>query len=276
MRGELVSIPTDTIPLDGMLYEPDNGPARGVVMLLHGNVGNFYTGPCRFLPGPLVAAGFGCMAFNRRGHDILVNQVGRGRNGGAFQLASEGIADNEYAAKYLADRGHRAPVVIGHSNGGMLAAVFAATYSDVAGLVLLSAHAGGADTYPRSCTAGLMAADKADEFEARARALVAQGRGQELMLLPSWWYAISAESLVDRIENTPDLLAHAPDVRCASLAIRGSLEPASTYPMEEFARRAGGPAEAHVIEGSDHWYSGYESVVSDAIVAWLDATRRQS
>jgi pimeloyl-ACP methyl ester carboxylesterase len=100
--------------------------------------------------------------------------------------------------------------------------------------------------------------------------MVAKGRGGELLLMPGWWYAISAASLVDRIERTPDLLAHAAAISCPSLAIRGSLEPASTYPMEEFARRAAGPASYRVIEGCDHWYVGFESVVSAAIVEWLD------
>lgn len=244
-------------------------------MLLHGNMGNFYTGPSRFLPAPLVDNGFACLAFNRRGHDILVNQVGRGAQGGAFQLAAEGIADNEYAAKFLETRGYGSPVVIGHSNGGMLAGVFAAAHPDIAGLVLLSAHAGGIDTYRRSCAAGLMAAGKAEQYQARARSMVAEGRGSELILLPAWWYAISAESLLDRIERTPDLLAEAPAVTCPSLAIRGSLESPTTYPMEEFSRRTAGPSVAHVIKGSDHWYAGYEPDVSHAIVQWLDAPGRK-
>lgn len=275
MRGELISIPTDTRPLDGFFSAPDAGPSRGSVLLLHGNVGNFYTGPCRFLPPALVTAGFACLTFNRRGHDILVNETGRDCSGGAFQSASEGISDNEYAATFLAQRGYPAPVVIGHSNGGMLASVFAAAHADTAGLVLLSAHAGGPDTYSRSCAAGLMAGHEAEQFEAQARAMVADGRGKELILLPSWWYAISAESLLDRIERTPDLLAQACSVSCPSLAIRGSLESPGTYPMEEFARRAAGPSTTHVIEGSDHWYVGFESIVTEIIVRWLKSAYEQ-
>lgn len=68
MRGELVSIPTSTVPLDGMFYEPEAVPARGAVLLFHGNMGNFYTGPSRFLPAALVANGFACLAFNRSDH----------------------------------------------------------------------------------------------------------------------------------------------------------------------------------------------------------------
>jgi hypothetical protein len=52
MRTALVSIATDTIPLDGSFYTPD-GPIRGAVMLCHGNIMNFYVGAPRFLPPAL-------------------------------------------------------------------------------------------------------------------------------------------------------------------------------------------------------------------------------
>lgn len=44
MRTQLVSIPTDTIPLEGVYYEPDGGAATGAALLFHGNTMNFYTG----------------------------------------------------------------------------------------------------------------------------------------------------------------------------------------------------------------------------------------
>ena len=54
MRTELISIPTDTIPLDGALHLPDTTPT-GAVLLFHGNTMNFYTGAPRFLPPALTA-----------------------------------------------------------------------------------------------------------------------------------------------------------------------------------------------------------------------------
>ena len=218
-----------------------------------------------------MSAGFACLAFNRRGHDILVNQAGRAPSGGAFQTAAEGIADNEYAAGFLASRGYAAPVVIGHSNGGMLAATFVARHTEVAALVLLSAHAGGRETYRRDCAAGSMAGAEADAFETKARALVATGRGDELMLMPGWWYAATAASLVDRIENTPSLLEAASDVKCPVLTMRGSSEAEATYPMEEFARRTGSHSTAYIVEGANHWYSDHEAQVAAVIVDWLNA-----
>ena len=120
MRTELISIPTDTLPLDGAFYLPEAEPCAAV-MLFHGNTMNFYVGASRFLPPVLTRLGFACLAFNRRGHDILSIRDSRSAEGAAFQLTKEGIEDNNYAARWLAERGFSRPVVIGHSNGGMLA-----------------------------------------------------------------------------------------------------------------------------------------------------------
>ena len=89
MRTELISIPTDTLPLDGAFYLPE-GESCGAAMLFHGNTMNFYVGAPRFLPPVLTRLGFACLAFNRRGHDILSIRDSRGAEGAAFQLTKGG------------------------------------------------------------------------------------------------------------------------------------------------------------------------------------------
>lgn len=56
--AELVSIDTDTVPLDGLYYASDDTSSRGAVLFVHGNGMNFYYGVARFLPQYLIAAGF--------------------------------------------------------------------------------------------------------------------------------------------------------------------------------------------------------------------------
>src|SRR3954470_17607292 len=191
MRTTLVTIPTDTTPLDGAWYEPDGGDgyatASGAVLLFHGNTMNFYTGAPRFLPPRLVRLGYACLAFNRRGHDILAIRDSRAAEGAAFQSTREAIADNAIAAAWLAARGFPEPVVIGHSNGGMLAVRHVVDHPRTRALVLLSAHCGGRRMVPLACAAGLLAKDRVREITDRAKSLVAQGKGAELMLLPGWW-----------------------------------------------------------------------------------------
>jgi pimeloyl-ACP methyl ester carboxylesterase len=268
VRAELVSIPTETLPLDGLYYEPE-GRAAGAALLFHGNTMNFHVGALRFLPPVLVELGLACLAFNRRGHDILSTRNSRTPEGGAFQLAREDIADNRTAARWLAKRGFAHPVVIGHSNGGMLAVQHVADHPQTPALVLLSAHLGGKNIMERTSRAGLMAQDRVAEFTARARELVAAGRARELMLMPGWWYAISAESYLDRLSETPDGLALAPKVKCPVLYVRGDQESRENYPAEEFKARAGGLCDVEIVPGCDHFYNGREEAIQAIVSSWL-------
>ena len=271
VRTELVSIPTGRSPLDGAYYTPTDTEVIGGVLLLHGNTMNFYVGAPRFLPPDLVARGFACLAFNRRGHDILSTRDSRLPEGGAFQTAAEGIADNELAAGWLADHGFGEPIVIGHSNGGMLGVRFAADHPDkTRALVLLSAHMGGPDILRRSCEVGHLAGDRLDETLAEARELVAAGRGATVMSVPGWWFAVSAESLLDRATSTPAIVELAAAVTCPSLFVRGDQESAEIYPAEAFAARASGPSDVVVVSDCDHFYVGREHAVTDIVGSWLD------
>ncbi|MCC7347584.1 MAG: hypothetical protein IT538_09330 [Variibacter sp.] len=49
MSLELMSIGTDTYPLDGAFYEPAGGAPNGAVVIMHGNSSNFHTGVPRTL-----------------------------------------------------------------------------------------------------------------------------------------------------------------------------------------------------------------------------------
>jgi pimeloyl-ACP methyl ester carboxylesterase len=269
MRAELVSIPTDTVPLDGLYYQPEDGRANGGALLFHGNTMNFYTGPMRFLPPALVKLGLTCLAFNRRGHDILSTRSSRVAEGGAYQLASEGIDDNRIAARWLAARGFAAPIVIGHSNGGMLAVRHVADHPQTPALVLLSAHGGGKDIVQRGGRAGLMVCERVEEFAERAHEMLKAGRGRELMLMPGWWYAISAESFLDRLTETPDTLELAPRIKCPALFVRGDKEPREQYPAEDFRGRAGGRCSVEIIPDCDHFYNGREEAVREIVSSWL-------
>jgi len=270
VRAELVSVPTDTIPLDGLYYEPEGREALGAALLFHGNTMNFYTGPMRFLPPALLRIGLACFAFNRRGHDILSTRSSRLPEGGAFQLAREGIEDNRLAAGWLATRGFPAPLVIGHSNGGMLAVRHVVEHPRTPALVLLSAHGGGRNIVQSGGRSGLMVGERVEEFAERARAMVAAGRGRDLMLMPGWWYAISAESFLDRLTETPDTLQLAPRIKCPTLYVRGDREPREQYPAEEFKARAGGPCVVEIVPNCDHFYTGREEAIQTLVSSWIE------
>lgn len=277
MRTQLVQIETGTDPLAGAYCTPEDGAARAGVLIMHGNVGNFYSGPPRFLAPRLAEAGFACLAFNRRGHDILVNHSGRDVTGGAFQTTQEAMDDNDAAAAWLRARGFGEPIVVGHSNGGMLAAHFAARHPETSALVLLSAQRGGERNDrvgPPNMVNGspLLAGERHEEALAEAERLVAAGRPRELMLLPGWWRVISAESLVDRAYRTPETVAAAPDVHCPVLYVRGELEAPEVYPAERFRELCAADCDVMIAPGCDHWYRGHEDEVAATVAGWLSRT----
>ena len=275
MKTQLVTIPTDTIPLEGAFHEPDGGVTAGAVLLFHGNTMNFYVGAPRFLPPVLTRLGLACLAFNRRGHDILSTRNSRSPEGGAFQSTAEAISDNRTAAAWLAKRGFPAPVVIGHSNGGMLATRHVVDHPKTPALVLLSAGRGGAGAAAGSGgPERLFAGDRMAELTEQARALVGAGRGRDFILMPGWWYLITAESFLDRIATVPDTIALAPKIKCPVLAIRGDKEERSRYPAEEFQSAAGGPCRVEIVPNCDHFYNGREDHVASLVAKWLETTLR--
>ncbi|MET0969695.1 MAG: alpha/beta hydrolase [Tardiphaga sp.] len=273
MKLELISIATDAEPLDGIFYTPTDTPIKAAALLFHGNCHNFYTGPSRFLPEMLAAKGIASLAFNRRGHDMVTSLFGRSVGGGSFQLAQEAIADNRLASDWLAARGHLNPIVIGHSNGGMLAAQHCGDdYGAPRALVLMSAHVGGVENVQQISAAGMFAQDRLPELTAQAEAMIAAGRGRELMLLPDWWWVISAESFIDRARHTPGTVANAARVRCPTLYLRGDQEAPQSYPIEAYAANAIAPCETRVVPDCDHFYTGREADVAAEVVDWITLT----
>ena len=267
MNAELISIATDTVPLDGLFYQPQDS-ARGAVMLMHGNTMNFYVGAPRFLPPELVARGHACLAYNRRGHDVLSTYASRELVGGAYQTIAEAIDDNDLAAGWLANRGFAAPIVIGHSHGGMLAAHFAARHSGTPVLILMSAHRGGPELM--AGTSPNFAQGRHEEFLRLAEDMVARGEGRELLHLPGWYHAMSAATYLDASTAMPSLIDQAKRITCPVLFIRGDAEPADNYPAEQFAEHCAGPCEVEIIPGCDHFYGGHEAALATMIADFID------
>ena len=271
MRTQLISIPTHTLPLEGALHEPDDGKAAGAVLFFHGNTMNFYTGASRFMPPVLTKLGLACLTFNRRGHDILSTRNSRQVEGGAFQFTREALEDNRSAREWMMARGYPAPVIIGHSNGGMLGTQYAVDHPDTPAAVLLSAGRGGKDAGSGG-REGLFAGDRMDELTMHAERLVKSGKGRELMLIPGWWYVISAESFLDRIETVPDTIALAAKIQCPVLCICGDQEDAYRYPAKEYQSHAAGRCDVEIVPNCDHFYNGREETVSNIVASWLKRT----
>jgi pimeloyl-ACP methyl ester carboxylesterase len=271
MRTELISIPTPTHPLDGAYYTP-NGPINGAAMYCHGNQMNFYVCAARFLARPITALGYTFLAFNRRGHDSVSTYNSREPVGGAYQTVAEGIEDNELAARFLAGEGFPNPIVIGHSNGGVLASEHVARHPETRALILLSAHAGGNRLTDPNSASRYTINEKTDDSIKEAQMLLAAGNPRGLMLLPTWWYVISARTFMDRLTNVPSLVENAARIRCPVLFVRGDQEPVNNYPAERFKDNCPGPCDIAIIPNCDHFYVGAEERVAKTVTEWLSRT----
>lgn len=272
MKTELIQIPTDTTALDGALFSPDAmhaNMAQEAVLFFHGNTMNFYTGAARFLPVALTQLGLTVLTFNRRGHDILTTRASRAVEGGAFQTVAQSLADNAYAAQWLAQRGFQRPYVIGHSYGGMLATQHVIDHPQTPALILLSAGRGGKTQETSGGQENLFASHQLQQLTTQAQDLVARGAGQELMFIPGWWYVISAESFLDRITHVPDTLELAKNITCPVLAIRGDQEEKHRYPAEDFQAACKGSCTVKIIVNCDHFYNHKETEIIQTVVAWL-------
>jgi pimeloyl-ACP methyl ester carboxylesterase len=271
MRTELISIQTPTHPLDGAYYTPD-GPICGAAMYCHGNQMNFYVGAARFLPRYITSLGYAFLAFNRRGHDSVSTFNSREPVGGAYQTVAEGIDDNELAAKFLTEQGFQRPIVIGHSNGGVLASEHVARHPETGALVLLSAHAGGNRLNNPNSPSRYTINEKTDDLVREAQHWLAAGKPRQLMLIPAWWYVISARTFMDRATNVPNLVENAKRINCPVLFVRGDQEPPANYPAEAFKQNCAGPCDVAIVPNCDHFYVGAEDQVATIVAEWLSRT----
>lgn len=97
-----------------------------------------------------------------------------------------------------------------------------------------------------------------------------EGRERELILLPGWWYVISARTYVEYLTRCPDILELAPSVACPTLYVVGREEPPELYPAARFGDLAGGPVEVAVLPACGHYYRGCEEAATETVAAWIE------
>jgi pimeloyl-ACP methyl ester carboxylesterase len=139
-------------------------------------------------------------------------------------------------------------------------------------LILLSAHAGGNRLTDPNSASRYTINEKTDDLIKEAQELLAAGKPRQLMLLPTWWYVISAKTFLDRLTNVSNLVENAKRIRCPVLFIRGDHEPVENYPAEKFKENSSGPSEVVIIPNCDHFYVGVEEEVAKCVTEWLSRT----
>jgi pimeloyl-ACP methyl ester carboxylesterase len=212
--GELVHVrlPHDGQTLAGAWYPPAR-PTDVAVLHLHGKGGNFYMGPGLFLPSLDDRGEFAHLSLNMRCHDLgytrydlPMQDVSEGpipTGGGMWERMADGVPDVRAGVAWLRERGYEKVFLTGHSSGGYYAVEACATAPDgIAGAILLSTVI----SYKRNLSAWFPNGGVVDAV-VQAREYVARGEGHRLLPIDAWYYALSADSLLERIAEPDDVFA---------------------------------------------------------------------
>jgi pimeloyl-ACP methyl ester carboxylesterase len=262
---ELVELRRDDgHPIDALWYGADG--ARLGMLHVHGKGSSVLSGPSRFLP-PLLP-GIAHLAVNMRCHDLAytVGTDDWAVDGGMWEDLSTGHLDLAAGVAHLRARGVERVVVCGHSSGGFYAADLMPRDSGIAAWVLLSPLTTNKNPF------ALWWPDPAEQARAAdlARGMVAAGRGAELIPVPGWFHAISAGSLVQRLEEPEGVwLANLGHATAPVLMAWGDAEPRHGLWGELFAEFADGGDRRLVLPGAGHYYRGQEVDLADGIAGFL-------
>lgn len=261
--------------LAGLRYDPPGGvPPVAALLYAHGKGGNFYSGTGRFIPtirrnDPVIH-----LSMNMRCHDLAYTREdlpeaefddgGIRADGGMWEDLSIGWQDIDGAVRYLRSLADVPIFVVGHSSGGFYVADYAARRpADTAGRVLLSPLMSN----KRPLMSWFGTSDAVARAINHAEELVAEGRGHQLIAVPSWFYGISACSLAQRAqeeEGVWEAWMRASDT--PTLCVVGGRESRREEWRALIHSLPASRKEFVVVDDVGHYYGGAEAVVANAVV----------
>ena len=283
----------DGFELFGLVHEPEERSGVAVVFV-HGLGANGYVRFTDALASVLPAAGVALVRGNLQDSDMLgIAESPRtaevSKSGGAYHRFEDSVLDLESWVSEAERRGYGRVVLFGHSLGSLKAThyLFRTGDSRVKGLVLAST----ADLV--AMHEGRYTEQELADFLATARRLIAEGRGANLMPpecgLGLLFQPVSAEAYLDRFDepaswDVMDLYDRGSKrafeaLRSVSVPILASFGTTEeTVPVDRLdaafdrlqREAAGAPSfRRHVLEGANHFYSGYGDEVAAVTLAWL-------
>jgi pimeloyl-ACP methyl ester carboxylesterase len=285
MRGEIVTFKTaDNVRLDGALFR-DPATSRDIAVIsTHGAGNNFYSSVTGFLSPVLPARGYPTLSMNLRSHDRFYAQ----------SLFDDCEKDFAAGVKFMQSLGYKKFVLFGHSLSVTQIIFYMARSQEpsVAGIALSAGHDDLRGISWRSWDT-LVPDPKAEEARvlAACRKYVEEGDGDHLIVIPWWrpdpklnlrqqYREISAKAYISNWgpESNCNASLWMPHVKVPTLFITHSVVDTTASPemmlrLQSMATAA--PFTDHInIEGSGHFYVGYERQLIDAVASWIDKLRK--
>ena len=232
---------------------------------------NFYLPPMFTFGQELAARNFACFVINTRGHDWISRAGNLTKFGGsAYETIEDCLFDLDAALEFLAGRGYRRFVLVGHSLGAIKSIIYQGTRrrSDVAGIVCCSA--------PKQFYSERVA--RQPEYRKlieQAEQMVEDGRGEELMHVavgttPGIFTARTHRNKYGR-DDRNDCRPYAKHLGCPLLAIVGGGEPKFFHEYaREIVANAGAGGTYKFVDGGNHFYNRHIREIVEVIDCWLE------
>src|SRR5688572_16733601 len=172
-KTELVKLKTDDgITLHGALWTPVNGKVRVGIVIAPGGGSEFYNDLLVWLGEHFARSGYIALSMNRRDH-------GQEQWYHNFEPSA---MDHKYMIDFLAARGAQVVILAGHSYGSVTAPYYVMASDDarVKAIILYGAHGYKRDGLTRAFASQA----EYDQVVAKAKEMVAAGRGKDTFLLP--------------------------------------------------------------------------------------------
>ena len=278
MLVDLVHTKTsDDVTLSGIVLEPEQPRTDLLVdamVMVHGSAGNFYLSPSNPRAAHLRDMGIPTALFNTRGHDVVGGRAGKVRTGNAYEMLSETHLDLKATVAFMVERGYERVGIWGSSLGAVRVVLAQAKNQDpnVAAVISL-APLRFSHEYYSACEMG---EEHLKNYE-NAKALVAEGRGHEVMFVdfPNPGAYFSADVYLDRhcSEHYDITKAHTNEIACPLLILTGTEE---QHPrMRDAGRDMAALCEGREnvtwvhLEGGDHGWHNKEDDLFRVVPEWL-------
>jgi pimeloyl-ACP methyl ester carboxylesterase len=260
----------DNERLHGALLTPPNKKSDTALIFVHGVAMNFYLPPLFNFGQELSQRGHHSFIINTRGHDWISRAGNLSKFGGsAYENLEDCLPDLDGALDYLQQQGYRRFVLIGHSLGAIKSIIYQGTRqrADVVGIVSCSA--------PKQFYSERIARQpQFRELIEQAEAMVAEGRGEELMSISvgATPGIFSARSHLNKYgkDDRNDCRPYAKLIGCPLLAIVGSAEPKFFYEYaQEIAAGAAPHGTCKLVDGANHFYHRHTAEIVEIVYQWL-------